>query len=112
MNQKKITSVDQITPEFLDNVLAYETDKWDLCKCSIRDYFRSLLMKVLTERDSFGGKRPFGNGGWFFDLTSALVDGGFINGKIGECGDIAEVDDDVLAEAIILRAAVRMCEPK
>ena len=101
-----ITSVDQITPEFLNAVLAFETDNWDLELCTIREYLTQLLEKLWEEQDCFSGKRPFGNSGWSCDLECALVRGGFIENE----GDDEEPypKDQPLAFKIIKRAIRHM----
>lgn len=45
----------------------------DAGAATIRDYLIKLLSKVWEEDEGFDGKRPFGNSGWQYELTEALV---------------------------------------
>jgi len=59
---------------------------------SVRDYLFMLLDKLWDEKESFSGKRPFGNSDWEYDLFSPLVHEGFISGEVNACGDIVWLD--------------------
>jgi hypothetical protein len=59
---------------------------------SIRDYLFMLLDKLWDTKESFSGRRPFGNSDWEYDLFSPLVHGGFISGDIDEYGDVSYLD--------------------
>lgn len=72
--------------EFIEKVLKHEYSNWDLGKCTIREYLLELANRCWIEKEGFSGKRPFGNGGWHWDLFSALADGGFITGVRQEDG--------------------------
>ena len=59
---------------------------------SIREYLMLLLTELWRREEGFSGKRPFGNGGWKWDLYYPLVKGGFLPGAIDEDGDLQEFD--------------------
>lgn len=50
----------------------------------IRDYLCELLLNVWEERETFSGKRPFGNSNWEYDLYKPLVKNGVVEGKMNE----------------------------
>ena len=67
---------------------------------TVGDYLRRLLLELLTERDGFTGKRPFGNSGWFSgDLVAALVRAGVVDGTLDAEGCVIRCDK---AAALIL----------
>lgn len=43
---------------------------------TVRDYLKALLTRIWEEGEGFSSKRPFGNSGWEYDLTSAIEDAG------------------------------------
>lgn len=57
---------------------------------TIKDYLMSLLSQLWHEKDTFSGKRPFGNSGWCFDVYQALIEGGHISGIVVEDGDLRD----------------------
>ena len=59
---------------------------------TIGEYLGKLLLTLWDEEDDFSGKRPFGNGGWKFEVYAALISAKVVNGKIDEDGYIEEVD--------------------
>lgn len=71
---------------------------------TIGDYLRTLLGKLWREREGFSGKRPFGCGGWEFDLYEPLIRAGQIDGSFDEDNCIKECDDEagdaIIADAI------------
>lgn len=85
----------------IDDVLKFVYSKWDLGKCSIRHYLVELAKQCWIEEEFFGGKRPFGNSGWQWDVYFALAEGGFVTGKKDDEGNWTDVDREK-AEAIIL----------
>lgn len=46
---------------------------------SFRGYLKALLRTVLTEEESFSGKRPFGNSGWLYELGAGLAKHGLVS---------------------------------
>lgn len=46
---------------------------------TVREYLRNLVQSVWDEKESFDGKRPFGNSGWEFDIFFPLAVAGFID---------------------------------
>lgn len=61
---------------------------------TIRGYLIALLATLWVEGEGFGGKRPFGNSGWEYELYYPLVKHGFIPGQIHEEGWLEDVDKD------------------
>jgi len=41
---------------------------------TVKGYLKALLSTLWDEGEGFSGKRPFGNSGWEYDLTDALID--------------------------------------
>ena len=71
---------------------------------TIRDYLKALLFKLWEKGESFGGKRPFGNSGWEYELYHALISGGAsFAGAIDEYGDV-EVDNSDELDMLIFDA--------
>lgn len=68
---------------------------------TIRDYMKALLRAVLTETESFDGKRPFGNSGWDWDMHMPLVRAGLVSGKIDSDGYLSEHDADAADELLL-----------
>jgi hypothetical protein len=67
---------------------------------TIGEYLKNLLLALWDEKDGFSGKRPFGNGGWEYELYAALISAGYVDGSFDEDGYIESVDYE-LAEEII-----------
>jgi hypothetical protein len=59
---------------------------------TVRDYLKALLIELWDQGEGFSGKRPFGNGGWEYDLYYVLVSEGFVSGRIDAYGDVVDVD--------------------
>lgn len=59
---------------------------------TIHDYLIELLKTLWGEQDEFSGKRPFGNGGWDYDLIGCLIANHIIEGKLDEDGYVIEGD--------------------
>lgn len=75
---------------------------------SIRDYFKALLHELVSEQDGFSGKRPFGNSGWVYELSSALTYAGVVEGSVWEEDGDWEIeckDDD--AAMVLIHDAIR-----
>jgi hypothetical protein len=70
---------------------------------TVRDYLKALLEQLWHEEEGFSGKRPFGNSGWTWDVYRALVQGGAIDGKIDQYGDLLEFNQDK-ADKLIFEA--------
>lgn len=64
----------------------------DADAATIREYLVKLLTELWKEQECFGGKRPFGNSGWDYELYGALLDAGFISGERDEDGYIDDCD--------------------
>lgn len=68
--------------------------------CTLREYFKQLILTLWREGAGFSGKRPFGNSGWQFGVIHAIVAaGGDVNtpARIDEDGYL-DVDDVRVAE--------------
>lgn len=61
---------------------------------TLRGYLIALLTTLWEEGEGFSGKRPFGNSGWESDIYKALIQGGFVIGKLDEDGYIDTVDSE------------------
>lgn len=68
---------------------------------TIRDYLKALLITLLTERERFGGKRPFGNSGWEYHLQAALIKAGIADGELDEYDGVNDGDTDAAMRTII-----------
>lgn len=44
---------------------------------TVKGYLKALLSTLWDECEGFSGKRPFGNSGWEYDLTDALIENKF-----------------------------------
>ena len=53
----------------------------------VGEHCQDLLKKLLLEGESFDGKRPFGNSGWFTFFEIAFVKHGVVKGDLNETGD-------------------------
>lgn len=71
---------------------------------TIKDFFKVLLKKLFEEKECFSGKRPFGNGGWEYDLCACLIENKIVNGEIDKYGYIETCDwgyFDIVVERLI-----------
>lgn len=73
---------------------------------SLREYFKKLLITLWAEGEEFSGKRPFGNSGWQYDVYTALIAEGIIDGKFDEDGYISEFDE-VEAKQFIIEKIIK-----
>lgn len=76
----------------IEAVLNFVYSGWDLGECTIRHYLIELAKQCWIEEECFGGKRPFGNSGWKWEVYGALAEGGFISGTKDEDGCWDRVD--------------------
>lgn len=67
---------------------------------TIREYLKGLLHVLWNEGEGFSGKRPFGNGGWEYEIYTALVMGKAVKGELTEDGYIDSVDEKAANELI------------
>jgi hypothetical protein len=75
---------------------------------SLTEYLKTLLGTLWEEAEGFSGKRPFGNGGWQFDVYVALIKAGLVAGTLDSQGYVEKVDTreaDALVFAVIKRLA-------
>lgn len=84
--------------------LKFETSDFDE-PITIREYFKQLLKSLWVEGDGFSGKRPFGNSGWQFDVYKALIQNGFIDGKLDPDGYVESVDTRI-ADRFVLNQII------
>lgn len=69
----------------------------------VRGYLKALLRTLWDEGEGFSGKRPFGDGGWEYELYWGLVKAGLVNGYFDEYGYVDGVDK-VTADRLIFEA--------
>ena len=70
---------------------------------TIRDYLKAMLKTLWEEAEGFSGKRPFGNGGWQFDVYKAMIQAKAIKGTLDKDGYVDKCDTD-LADNMIQEA--------
>lgn len=78
---------------------------------TIRGYLAALAERVWEQNECFSGKRPFGNGGWQFDLYVPMIRAGLVEGVFDADGDLEDVDEDA-ADKLILAAIRAMGEAR
>lgn len=61
---------------------------------TVREYLKKILLAVWDDGESFSGKRPFGNSGWEYDIYSALIKSGHIQGELDEDGYVISIKDN------------------
>lgn len=81
--------------EDINDVLNMDVDGTPL-----RKMLKDLLTMVIMQGESFDSKRPWGDGGWEFDIYLAMVQNGFVDGKI-EDFMLWEVDTTKCDEILI-----------
>ena len=97
MNESNIKLTNKLTNHsILDIPLIEHTDTNSK---TIGDYLRNLLLTLWIEKESFNGKRPFGNSGWEYDIYKSLIVAGVVKGVIDEDGCIDEFSDSEEDEA-------------
>lgn len=69
---------------------------------TIKQYLKELLIALWDEKESFSGKRPFGNSGWELDLYKVLVEEKIIKGRINEEDSYLESCNKKEGDRIIL----------
>lgn len=81
---------------------------------TIREYLVLLARGVWVHGDEFSGKRPFGYSSWPFDVYTALIKAGFIEGTFDEDGyvDTLEPDQRALGDAMVLSALLHLSMPE
>lgn len=68
---------------------------------SVRDYLKELLFLLWEQKESFNGKRPFGNSGWEHDLERVLIMNDVIWGTLDDNGYVEAVDAEAAEDAIL-----------
>ena len=66
------------------DVLKVPMLKNDVGAKTIGEYLKALLWTLWEKGESFNSKRPFGNGGWEYDLYRTLIKNGLIAGELDE----------------------------
>jgi hypothetical protein len=90
--------------ENMQHILNIKINSSDLNQMvDIRTYLKTLLKTLWAEGEGFSGKRPFGNGGWQYEIYRALVKAKACPGKIDDDGYLCDVDTDK-ADKLILQA--------
>lgn len=64
----------------------------DALATTIKEYYKALLVALLTEGENFSGKRPFGNSGWEYELYKALINNNLVDGKLDSEGYVEKID--------------------
>jgi hypothetical protein len=68
---------------------------------TIRNYLIILLQELWIREEEFSGKRPFGNGGWKYDIAAALISEGLLYGKLDIDGYVEDYDEDSFNEFML-----------
>lgn len=81
----------------------------DFDDIKVIEWLHKLLDTIWVEEEGFSGKRPFGNSGWSLDLIYALIDCGYIPGKIerDEDGDFIDSEYDSREADRLVRELIR-----
>lgn len=58
----------------------------------LRDYLKELLIQLIIQGEGFSGKRPLGYSGWAYPIYEALIDDGYVPGKLDVRGNVEECD--------------------
>jgi len=72
-----------------DKILASPYDE----TTSIKQQLQKLLKKVMKEQECFSGKRPFGDGCYYFEIYAALAKAGVTFIMLDEDGYVNDLDD-------------------
>lgn len=92
-----------MTKEEADHILNLPIEHSDVAD-TIRGYFIALLKELLIEEEGFSGKRPFGNGGWMYDLWTPMVKAGLVQGRFDSYGGLEEIDDQAATRLLTAAA--------
>lgn len=104
-----------MTDEELDRVLDCPMADNDSRASTVRGYLTALLTALWIEEEGFGGKRPFGNSGWKWEVATALAVAGLIEATletdeggtyIDAMSQAQEVNFELLMRAAIVRLGV------
>lgn len=76
-----------------EEILDLPMEENDAGAATIRDYLKALLRVLWREGESFGGKRPFGNSGWEWELYKTLAANCVIDVLFDDYGDMEEISD-------------------
>ena len=68
---------------------------------TIREYLVALARGAWVEEDGFGGKRPFGNSSWKFEVYTALGHAGLIEASFDDDGYLDSADRGRANEMIL-----------
>ena len=68
----------------MEEILELKFFSSDLCEIvTVRTFLKTLLSKLLGEKEMFNSKRPFGNSDWDSDLIILFVKNHIISGRVG-----------------------------
>lgn len=95
----------------MTDILNLKMDENDAEAETVGEYLKALLLTLWDEKESFDGKRPFGNSGWEYELYRPLLSAALVTGELDEDGDLLDVDD-VAADELIREAIERLCGGK
>jgi len=73
---------------------------------TIKEYFITLLEGLWIEKETYNGKRPFGNSDWEYEIYRVLVKNNLIPGKLHDDGGIEEFDRKI-ADIFVLNNIIR-----
>lgn len=80
----------EYTPQEL---LALPMEPNDSGASTVGGYLVALVHTLWTEEESFSGKRPFGNSGWYSDLWKPFITHEVVTGSLDEDGYVEYIDD-------------------
>jgi len=84
-----------------DELLELKFESRDLARTlTIAEFFRELMLEFWFDPEGFNGKRPFGNGGWEFDIYAGLIKAGAVAGELDEEGCVNDVDQRAADELV------------
>jgi hypothetical protein len=85
----------------IKEALDLEFEDRDIGPTTIRGYMKELLAALLSQEESFSGKRPFGNSGWHGGIAFPLIKAGLLKGEIDEDDYAHGYDDDEYEELLM-----------
>lgn len=98
MNDERPTHVRVLAAPMAENNAGAQT---------VGEYLVKLVDRVWRRGDEFSGKRPFGYSSWCFEVYSALISAGLIEGTFDEDGYVDKLShderlraDELVADAI------------
>ncbi len=93
-----------ISSETARQVLGLPLPDNDTGTATVRDYLVALLTELWREEAGFSSKRPFGTGGWQYDVYVPMIRAGLVAGTLDEDDDPGDDFDYREADKLILAA--------